>query len=72
MLPSGRAKLAMSPRAHRVRNDREDDGDRAGRLLGGHGPWRAGGDDDVDLEARQLGRKLRQVLELPAGESVLD
>jgi hypothetical protein len=36
------------------------------------GPWRAGGDDDVDLEARQLGRKLRQALELPAAESVLD
>jgi len=36
---------------------RKDDGDRGRGLLGGLGRWRGASDDDVDLEANQLGRE---------------
>jgi hypothetical protein len=53
-------EVGHEPGANRVRNNREDDGDRAGRLLGGQRLRRTRSDDYVHLETDELGGKLRQ------------
>ena len=73
-LPPGRARLSTrpastgsSPSAH------HNDGNRLGRILGR--PDRMVPScyhDDINLETHQLGRKLREPIELPLRISVLD
>src|SRR4029077_18713127 len=45
------------PDLDRLSNSGHDDGDRAGRLLGGERTRCRGGDENVDLESDQLGRE---------------
>ena len=68
MFPPRAREIADEPGAHRIGNAREDDGDRAGRLLRGkrgRSTWR---DDDVRLEANQLGGQVGQSLDPPPCE----
>jgi len=58
--------------ANCVRNIREDDRNRAGRLLGGESRSGRGGDDNVHLQTDKLGGKPGQSLNLPAREPILD
>jgi Protein of unknown function (DUF541) len=57
----------------RIASSSEDNGNNAGRLLGGQGGGCAcGGHDDIDLERNQFGRKSGEPLGLPLGISVFD
>jgi hypothetical protein len=55
-----------------IRNEHEDDGNAAGRLLGRESWGRGGGHDDVDIHADKLGGKPRESTNLPAREPILD
>jgi hypothetical protein len=49
-----------------------DDGDRAGRVLGGQGPWRRSGDDHVNLQTSELGRELGEPTKLALRKPILE
>src|SRR5262249_5021187 len=50
---------------HRIGDAEHDNGDRAGRLLGGQSRWRNRHQQDVHWEADQLGCEVREALVLP-------
>src|SRR5262249_16111551 len=56
---------------YRIAHARHHNGDRRGRVLGGHGGRRTIGHDDIHLETDQLGREVRESLVLPFCPAVL-
>jgi hypothetical protein len=54
---------------NRIGTSSEDNGDSPGRLLGGQGVGCACGQDDINPERNQFGRKSGEPLELPLGRS---
>ena len=80
LLDEGQARdIAAGPRKagdesvlNRTGSTSEDNGDGPGRVLGGQGMGGASGQDDINLERNQFGRKSGKPLGLPLGISVLD
>src|SRR5262245_14956898 len=62
-------KAGDEPAPDRIVSSSDDNGEGAGRLLGGEGVGCASGQDDIDFERNQLGRKSGEPLELPLGVS---
>ncbi len=65
-------KAGDEPVRNRIDNRSEDNGDSLGRLLGGQGLGCASGQDDINLERNQFGRKSGEPLEPPLGIAVFD
>ena len=55
-----------------VRNARENDGDRARRLLRGQGRWRCWSDNNIRLQPDQVRRETGQLPDPPACKAILD
>ncbi len=69
---AGPGKAGDEALGNQVAGDGDDDGDRAGRLLGCLRSGRAPGNDDVYLQANELGGERRQPLGPALCEPVLD
>jgi hypothetical protein len=71
-VPPGARKAGDESNAYGIQNERHDDRDRPGRLLGGLGRFPTLGDDDVHLQAHQVGREGWVPIILALGPSGLD
>src|SRR5262249_33243739 len=71
-MAAGPRKAGDEPEPNRIGNKREDNGDCPGRLFGGQSGACAWGQDDINLERNQFGRKSGEPVELPLGISEFD
>src|SRR5262245_21435166 len=71
-IAAGPRKAGDEPEPNRIGNKREDNGDCPGRLFGGQSGACDWGQDDINLERNQFGRKSGEPVELPLGISEFD
>ena len=70
--PPGGQRTGDEPVRHRIGSSSEDNGEGPRRLLGGQGLGCASGQEEINLERNQFGRKSGEPLELPLGISVFN
>jgi hypothetical protein len=68
----GARQARDEPTPHRICDKSDDDRYRRGRLLGGQRCWRRRGEENVNLEAYQVSRKLRESIPPSLGGSNLN